>query len=148
MNLNCYLQTLTLARDYAAAVNKPFPEIDEKILEERDWPKDCYVFEGKEKEPTIVYMPLFNRNNCKGLLQPNSQHQACQTCLSNHGFFFSGPDAMEIKAKMEEFSSFQLPFSQEKIEFVLEKAKANMMNNKETLLREIYKAALRRLNKR
>ncbi|XP_036945872.1 cytosolic phospholipase A2 gamma-like isoform X2 [Acanthopagrus latus] len=114
-------QTLTLARDYAAAVNKPFPEIDEKILEERDWPKDCYVFEGKEKEPTIVYMPLFNRNNCK--------------------------DAMEIKAKMEEFSSFQLPFSQEKIEFVLEKAKANMMNNKETLLREIYKAALRRLNK-
>ena len=88
MNLNCYLQTLTLARDYAAAVNKPFPEIDEKILEERDWPKDCYVFEGKEKEPTIVYMPLFNRNNCKGLLQPSSQHQACQTCLSNHGFFF------------------------------------------------------------
>uniref|UniRef100_A0A671UNN7 PLA2c domain-containing protein n=1 Tax=Sparus aurata TaxID=8175 RepID=A0A671UNN7_SPAAU len=53
--------------DYAAAVNKPFPEIDEKILEERDWPKDCYVFEGKDKEPTIVYMPLFNRNNCKGL---------------------------------------------------------------------------------
>ncbi|KAM8724688.1 cytosolic phospholipase A2 gamma-like isoform 3-T3 [Acanthopagrus schlegelii] len=114
-------KTLTLARDYAAAVNKPFPEIDEKILEESDWPKDCYVFEGKEKEPTIVYMPLFNRNNCK--------------------------DAMEIKAKMEEFSTFQLPFSQEKIEFVLEKAKANMMNNKETLLREIYKAALRRLNK-
>lgn len=114
-------KTLTLARDYAAAVNKPFPEMDEKILEERDWPKDCYVFEGKEKEPTIVYMPLFNRNNCK--------------------------DAMDIKAKMEEFSTFQLPFSQEKIEFVLEKAKANVKNNKETLLREIYKAALRRLNK-
>ncbi|XP_030263643.1 cytosolic phospholipase A2 gamma-like, partial [Sparus aurata] len=121
MSLNCSLQTLTLARDYAAAVNKPFPEMDEKILEERDWPKDCYVFEGKEKEPTIVYMPLFNRNNCK--------------------------DAMDIKAKMEEFSTFQLPFSQEKIEFVLEKAKANVKNNKETLLREIYKAALRRLNK-
>lgn len=62
--------------------------------------------------------------------------------------FFSGPDAMDIKAKMEEFSTFQLPFSQEKIEFVLEKAKANVKNNKETLLREIYKAALRRLNKR
>ncbi|XP_073350877.1 cytosolic phospholipase A2 gamma-like isoform X2 [Pagrus major] len=114
-------KTLTLARDYAAAVKKPFPEIDEKILEERDWPKDCYVFEGKEKEPTIVYMPLFNRDNCK--------------------------DAMDIKAKMKEFSTIQLPFNREKIEFVLETVKANVKNNKETLLREIYKAALRRLNK-
>lgn len=63
----CTLQTLTLARDYAAAVQKPFPKIDDKILEEKDWPRDCYVFEGKEKEPTIVFLPLFNRNNCKGL---------------------------------------------------------------------------------
>lgn len=60
-------QTLTLARDYAAAVRKPFPAIHEKVLEDKDWPKDCYVFEGKEKEPTIIYMPLFNRQNCKGL---------------------------------------------------------------------------------
>ncbi|XP_073350157.1 cytosolic phospholipase A2 gamma-like [Pagrus major] len=113
-------QTLTLARDYAAAVKKPFPEINETILEDRDWPKDCYVFEGKEKEPTIVYMPLFNRNNCK--------------------------DAEEFKAKMEEYSTFQLPFNQDKIEFVLETAKANVKNNKETLLREINKAVLRRHN--
>ncbi|XP_035510259.1 cytosolic phospholipase A2 gamma-like [Morone saxatilis] len=111
-------ETLTLARDYAAEVKKPFPEIDDKILEERDWPNDCYVFEGKEKEPTIVYMPLFNRRNCK--------------------------DAEEFKAKMEEFSTFQRPFNQEKIEFVLQTAKFNMKNNKETLLREINKAALRR----
>lgn len=66
--ITCALQTLTLARAYAAAVKKPFPTIDDKILEEKDWPRDCYVFEGKEKEPTIVFMPLFNRNNCKGLL--------------------------------------------------------------------------------
>lgn len=68
------IQTLTLTREYAAAVKKPFPEINETMLEERDWPKDCYVFEGKEKEPTIVYMPLFNRRNCKGLLHTSSQH--------------------------------------------------------------------------
>uniref|UniRef100_A0A8C2ZQ17 PLA2c domain-containing protein n=3 Tax=Cyclopterus lumpus TaxID=8103 RepID=A0A8C2ZQ17_CYCLU len=111
-------ETLTLARDYAAAVKKPFPEIDDNILEERDWPKDCYVFEGKESEPSIIYMPLFNRRNCK--------------------------DAEEAKAKMEEFSTFQLPFSQEKIEFVFETAKANIRNNKETLLREIHKAVVHR----
>ncbi|XP_068452247.1 cytosolic phospholipase A2 gamma-like [Clinocottus analis] len=111
-------ETLTLARDYAAEVKKPFPEIDDYIFEERDWPKDCYVFEGKETEPSIIFMPLFNRRNCK--------------------------DAEEVKTKMEEFSTFQLPFSQEKIDFLLETAKANIKNNKDTLLREIHKAVLRR----
>ncbi|XP_033969551.1 cytosolic phospholipase A2 gamma-like [Trematomus bernacchii] len=115
-------ETLIFARDYAAEVNKSFPEIDDKVLEEREWPKDCYVFEGKETELSIVYMPLFNRNNCK--------------------------DAEEVKARMEEFSTFQRPFSQDKIEFVLETAKTNMENNKDILLREINKAVLRRQNKR
>ncbi|XP_038548185.1 cytosolic phospholipase A2 gamma-like isoform X2 [Micropterus salmoides] len=114
-------ETLTLARDYAAAVKKPFPEIDARILEEKDWPKDFYVFEGKGKEPSIVYMPLFNRKNCK--------------------------DAEEFKAKMKEFSTFQRPFSQEKTESLLEIAKANIKNNKETLLREINKAVLHRRRK-
>lgn len=49
---------------------------------------------------------------------------------------------------MEEFSTFQRPFSPEKINFVLETAKANMKNNKETLLREINKAIVRRQKKR
>ncbi|KAF7645126.1 hypothetical protein LDENG_00209450 [Lucifuga dentata] len=114
-------ETLTLGRDYAARVKKPFPHVDDKILQEKDWPKDCYVFQGEEKEPTIVFMPLFNRKNCK--------------------------DADEIKAKMEEFSTFQLPFNQEKINFLLETAKTNMKNNMETLLREMKRAVLRRQNK-
>lgn len=49
---------------------------------------------------------------------------------------------------MEEFSTFQRPFSLEKINFVLETAKANVKNNKEILLREIDKAILRRQDKR
>ncbi|KAM3597466.1 uncharacterized protein V6R79_005019 [Siganus canaliculatus] len=111
-------ETLTLARDYAAALNKPFPQIDDRILEDREWPKDCYVLEGKDEAPTIVYMPLFNRKNSK--------------------------DAEEFKAKMEEFSTFQRPFTQEKISAVLEVAKTNVRNNRETLLREMEKAAVRR----
>ncbi|KAE8283582.1 hypothetical protein D5F01_LYC18985 [Larimichthys crocea] len=113
-------ETLTLARHYAAEVKKPFPEIDDKILKERDWPKDCYVFEGKE-EPTIVYMPLFNRRNCK--------------------------DAEEVKAKMDEFSTFQRPYNKEQIESLLEIVKANVKNNKGTLLKEINKAVRRREKK-
>uniref|UniRef100_A0A8C6LQ04 PLA2c domain-containing protein n=1 Tax=Nothobranchius furzeri TaxID=105023 RepID=A0A8C6LQ04_NOTFU len=115
-------ETLTLARDYADEVMKPFPEIDETILKDRDFPKDFYVFEGKGKEPTIVYMPLFNRRNCK--------------------------DEEDFKAKREEFSTFQLPFSQDKIQSLLEIAKANIRNNREALLEEMRKAALRRQSKR
>lgn len=115
-------ETLTLTRNYTAALGKPFPTIDDKILEDREWPKDCYVLEGKDQEPTIVYMPLFNRRNCK--------------------------DAEEVKARMEEFSTFQLPFSQEKIDDLLEIAKANILNNKETLLQEINKAALRKQSRK
>ncbi|KAM6965892.1 cytosolic phospholipase A2 gamma-like, partial [Tautogolabrus adspersus] len=115
-------ETLTVARDYAAELKKPFPEIDEKILEEKDWPKDCYVFEGKKKEPTIVFMPLFNRNNCK--------------------------DAEEVTAKMSEFSTFQLPYSQDQIVFLLKTGKENMKRNKETLLREFKKAAERRRSRK
>uniref|UniRef100_A0AAZ1XZC4 PLA2c domain-containing protein n=1 Tax=Oreochromis aureus TaxID=47969 RepID=A0AAZ1XZC4_OREAU len=67
---------LIIAPEYSAGnmfeMEKPFPEINDTILEDRDWPKDCYVLEGKEKEPTIIYMPLFNRRNCKGLF-PNAQ---------------------------------------------------------------------------
>lgn len=45
---------------------------------------------------------------------------------------------------MEEFTTFQRPFNQEKIKFLVETAKANMKNNEETLLREIRKAVVRR----
>lgn len=47
---------------------------------------------------------------------------------------------------MGEYSTFQRAFSHDKIEFVLETAKTNVKNNKETLLREINKAILRRHN--
>lgn len=115
-------ETLTLARDYAAKVGKPFPAVEDNILQDRDWPKDCYVLEGKDNEPTIIYMPLFNQNNCK--------------------------DATEFKERMEEFSTFQAPFSKEKILSVIQLAQENMRNNKETLIREIQKASVSRKNKR
>uniref|UniRef100_A0A672G380 Cytosolic phospholipase A2 gamma-like n=1 Tax=Salarias fasciatus TaxID=181472 RepID=A0A672G380_SALFA len=67
--------------DYAAKVKKPFPVIDDRILEDRDWPKDCYVFDGKENEPTIIYMPLFNRHNCKGLEHDTVWSTAGSICL-------------------------------------------------------------------
>lgn len=114
-------ETLTLARDYAEKVNKPFPEIDNKILEEKDWPKDCYVFQGEQNQPTIIYMPLFNRKNCK--------------------------DAEEVKARMEEFSTFQKSFNQGEMEFLMETAGTNIKNNRDTILTELERAVQRRQDK-
>lgn len=115
-------ETLTLARDYAAQVQKPFPTLDDRVLqEEKDWPRDCYVFEGNGTAPTIVFMPLFNRNNCK--------------------------DAAEWAQRMDQFATFQKSFSPDMIQFLMDTAKANTRSCKETLLREIGKALQRRRDK-
>ncbi|XP_059901850.1 cytosolic phospholipase A2 gamma-like isoform X3 [Gadus macrocephalus] len=115
-------ETLTLARDYAAAVGKPFPVIDEQVLLDKDWPKDFYVFPGENDQPTIIFMPLFNRINCK--------------------------DEAEVKARMVEYSTFQRPFSPEKIAALQEIARDNMRNNKDAIVREIQNAATRRQGRR
>ncbi|XP_041634520.1 cytosolic phospholipase A2 gamma-like [Cheilinus undulatus] len=115
--------SLTLARDYAAEVKKPFPKLDDKLLEDdKEFPRSLYVFDGKGTAPTIVYLPFFNRDNCK--------------------------DAAEVKAKMEEFSTFQPPLNQERMNFLLETAGRNVKINKQALLMEINKAVLRRRMRR
>ncbi len=57
-------------------------------------------------------------------------------------------DPEEFKAKMSDYSTFQRPYTDEMIENLLEVARTNIKNNKENLVREINKAALRRQNKR
>ena len=42
---------------------------------------------------------------------------------------------------MAEFSTFQRPYSSDKIKFLLEIAKGNIRSNKDTLTEEIKKAA-------
>ncbi|CAJ1076657.1 cytosolic phospholipase A2 gamma-like [Xyrichtys novacula] len=114
-------ETLIEAKKHAEELKKPFPEIDDKVLEEKEWPKDFYVFEGTEKAPTIVYMPLFNRNNSK--------------------------DADEVEAKMNKFKTFRRPFSREEIKDLLGLAEENIKRNKENIMEEIKKAVTRRENK-
>ncbi|CAL1589226.1 unnamed protein product [Knipowitschia caucasica] len=112
-------ETLTLARDYAASVQRPFPPLDEQLMQkEKLWPRDCYVFEGNGTAPTVVFMPLFNQRNCK--------------------------DPEEWSQKMEEFSTFQKSFNSDMILKLLQTAQENIRNNKETLLKEVHKALQRR----
>ncbi|CAL8271758.1 unnamed protein product [Lota lota] len=115
-------ETLTLARDYAAAVGKPFPVIDDQVLKDKDWPKDFYVFPGEHDQPTIIFMPLFNRKNCK--------------------------DEAEVQARMVQYSTFRPPFSQENMTALQEMASANIKNNKDAIVKEIQNAVVRRQSRR
>uniref|UniRef100_H2V5W4 PLA2c domain-containing protein n=1 Tax=Takifugu rubripes TaxID=31033 RepID=H2V5W4_TAKRU len=109
---------LIIAPDFSAGeVFEVQLNIDDQI-KEKDWPKDCYVFEGKEKEPTIVYMPLFNRANCR--------------------------DAKELLAKMKKFCTFQLPYNKDMMNELLDIARDNIKRNKTILVREMEKAIQRR----
>ncbi|CAL8305378.1 unnamed protein product [Merluccius merluccius] len=112
------LKSLIRARDYAAEVHKPFPLVDDEVLEDDAWPKDFYVFPGELSQPTIVYMPLFNQRNCR--------------------------DAAEVTAKMAEYTTVHLPYNKEQIAALLKIAMANLKNNKHNLLIEINKAAVRK----
>lgn len=53
-------------------------------------------------------------------------------------------DEEEVKNMMDEFSTFQLPYSNDKIERLLDIARDNVKRNKSILLREIKKAASRK----
>ncbi|CAL8283326.1 unnamed protein product [Boreogadus saida] len=111
------MESLTLARDYAVEVGKPFPVINDTVLEEMDWPRDFYVFPGGRSAPTIVYMPLFNQRNCR--------------------------DAAEVKSKMAEYTTLQFPYNQKKIAGLLKIAMDNMKNNKNKLMLEMHSASVR-----
>ncbi|XP_067089624.1 cytosolic phospholipase A2 gamma-like isoform X1 [Osmerus mordax] len=111
-------ETLEFAQNYSRKMNKPFPQFNQSVLEEREQPKDFYVFEGQESEPTILYMPLFNLQNCQ--------------------------DKDDIAKEREEYTTFQLPYSAEKIDYLVEKAKVNMRNNKQKILQQIEKAVQRK----
>ncbi|XP_044842476.1 cytosolic phospholipase A2 gamma-like isoform X2 [Mauremys mutica] len=56
-------KTLKQTAKYCKENCIPFPEIDEKLLQEPDNPSDCYIFRG-DGAPTVMHFPLFNRVNC------------------------------------------------------------------------------------
>ncbi|XP_074552856.1 cytosolic phospholipase A2 gamma-like [Halichoeres trimaculatus] len=115
-------QTLNLARDYATKLGKPFPVTDKDKLGEEALPLGHYVFEGTEKEPTVVYLPLFNQDNCE--------------------------TREEYNDRMDKFTTVQVPYTKEQTDELLEIAKGNIWKNKGVLLEQINKAAVRRRERR
>nr|XP_055054199.1 cytosolic phospholipase A2 gamma-like [Misgurnus anguillicaudatus] len=89
-------------------LNIPFPEVN---IPPADNPKDFYVFEGNEKAPTVIHIPLFNTVNC-------------------------GDDIEEWR---ERYYTIQHPYGPDMIDPLLDVVGKNITNNKEKLVDEIIK---------
>ncbi|KAG9330531.1 hypothetical protein JZ751_024010 [Albula glossodonta] len=99
--------TVNLAAEYCKESGIPFPPVDVPE-EEKENPKDFYVFKG-EQGPTVIHMPLFNIVNCGG----------------------------DVNKWRETYSTFQLPFTREMIQDLLRVSSLNVANNKKRILEEI-----------
>ncbi|XP_064787515.1 cytosolic phospholipase A2 zeta-like [Oncorhynchus masou masou] len=113
-------ETVFSAKKYMDELKLPFPPVKESVREEKDHPQDCYVFEGLHT-PTIMHMPLFNLQNCQ--------------------------DEDEIKKEREKYKTFKFYYGATEIDHLLEKAQANMRNNRDRILEQI-KMAIQRRKKR
>ncbi|XP_074838420.1 cytosolic phospholipase A2 gamma-like [Carettochelys insculpta] len=86
----------------------PFPEIDEKLLQDPDNPSDCYIFRG-EGAPTVMHFPLFNKVNCPAYVK-------------------------EWKIR---FTVVRFLYHMGDITKLLQSARLNVSNNKDKILQEI-----------
>ena len=57
-------------------------------------------------------------------------------------------DAAEVKSKMAEYTTVQMPYNQKKIAGLLKIAMDNMKNNKNKLMLEMHSAAVRKQERR
>ncbi|XP_030402361.1 cytosolic phospholipase A2 gamma-like isoform X1 [Gopherus evgoodei] len=101
-------ETIKKTAKYCEANNIPFPEINTEEIKDIDKPSDCYIFKGKDV-PTIMHFPLFNNKNC--------------------------PD--KIKDFRDTFTTFTSSYSEDNVKILLKKAKMNVSNNKDRILKEI-----------
>ncbi|XP_048058386.1 cytosolic phospholipase A2 gamma-like isoform X2 [Megalobrama amblycephala] len=106
------IKTVDMCKD----LHIDFPEVPNDLDDERDDPKDFYVFEGPNA-PTVIHIPLFNKTNCGD---------------------------KEIGKWRKTYKTFQPPYDSKMIYDLLEKAEINIKNNKEKLLTEIQKVIKRK----
>ncbi|XP_058632058.1 cytosolic phospholipase A2 gamma-like [Onychostoma macrolepis] len=99
--------TVKDAADTCKKLNIPFPEVNIPS-EDKDKPKDFYVFRGKNA-PTVIHIPLFNVVNCGD----------------------------KIQTWQDKYRTFNSSYSAEMITDLMEVAGKNISNNKKKLLEEI-----------
>ncbi|XP_074917519.1 cytosolic phospholipase A2 gamma-like, partial [Chelonoidis abingdonii] len=102
-------ETIKKTAKYCEANNIPFPEINTEEIKDVDNPSDCYIFKGGKDVPTVMHFPLFNNKNCPG----------------------------EIKHFRDMFKTFTTSYSEDNVKVLLKKAKMNVSNNKDRILKEI-----------
>ncbi|XP_075768098.1 cytosolic phospholipase A2 gamma-like isoform X2 [Pelodiscus sinensis] len=103
-------ETIRRASEYCQANRIPFPPVDPQVIKDQDKPSSCYIFSGTDT-PTVMHFPLFNTENC--------------------------PGANEIQQCRDKFATIRPCYAKEDIEELLTKAKKNVSNNLDKILKEI-----------
>ncbi|KAE8283583.1 hypothetical protein D5F01_LYC18986 [Larimichthys crocea] len=106
--------------------NERFHLMDAGLLMNVPYP----AFLGDKRDIDLIIAPDYSTGKAFETLTLARDYELRRNCK----------DAEEVKAKMDKFSTFQRPYKREKIESLLEIVKANVKNNKGTLLKEINKA--------
>nr|XP_014432244.1 cytosolic phospholipase A2 gamma-like [Pelodiscus sinensis] len=103
-------ETIRSTSEYCQTNQIPFPLVDPQVIKDKDKPSGCYIFKGKDT-PTVMHFPLFNMENC--------------------------PEANEIQLFRSKFATINMSYTKKDIEELLTKAKKNVSNNQEKILKEI-----------
>nr|XP_025044951.1 uncharacterized protein LOC112547289 [Pelodiscus sinensis] len=103
-------ETIRRASEYCQENRIPFPPVDPQVIKDQDKPSSCYIFSGTDT-PTVMHFPLFNTENC--------------------------PGANEIQQCRDKFATIRPCYAKEDIEELLTKAKKNVSNNLDKILKEI-----------
>ncbi|XP_067391426.1 cytosolic phospholipase A2 gamma-like isoform X2 [Emydura macquarii macquarii] len=96
------------AAKYCKENRIPFPEVDEKLLQDKDNPSDCYIFRG-DGAPTVMHFPLFNKVNCPAY----------------------------VKEWIVKFTIIRFVYNEGDVNKLLQAARLNVSNNKDKILQEI-----------
>uniref|UniRef100_K7FRN6 PLA2c domain-containing protein n=1 Tax=Pelodiscus sinensis TaxID=13735 RepID=K7FRN6_PELSI len=102
-------ETIRSTSEYCQTNQIPFPLVDPQVIKDKDKPSGCYIFKGKDT-PTVMHFPLFNMENCP---------------------------ANEIQLFRSKFATINMSYTKKDIEELLTKAKKNVSNNQEKILKEI-----------
>ncbi|KAF7239658.1 Cytosolic phospholipase A2 gamma [Varanus komodoensis] len=100
-------ETVKKAAEYCKIRGIKFPRINERELQDKDNPSNCYIFRADDL--TVMHFPLFNIVNCQDKIA--EYHQT--------------------------FSTFKLHYSDEEIEKLLTAAKNNVITVQQKILEEI-----------
>ncbi|KFZ58324.1 Cytosolic phospholipase A2 epsilon, partial [Antrostomus carolinensis] len=133
LNYSCGSQTLVMfSSKYCLEHGIPFPDTD-LSQEDREHPKECYVFEGSLKAPILVYFPLVC-DTFQKYKAPNVERSPAEV---EHG-------RVEVSNCIAPYGTGLLTYTEENFNKLLNLCSYNILNNKHLIIQALRTAVERK----